>query len=99
MVVYRRYMVVYRRIVGKKSVSTTVFLSSFWHYDIIRYPRRTFHFIRQYFTRKDVKVMRTRHYTNCAIRLEKLKLSDVDRPFLGISSLRSVVRTLLYRWR
>ena len=39
----------------------------------------TFHFVRQYFTRHDVKVMRKRLNTNRAIGVEKLKLSDVDR--------------------
>ena len=42
----------------------------------------TFHFIRQCFTREDFEELQTRHCTICALRLEKLKLSNVDRLLL-----------------
>ena len=75
----RRYMVVYRRILGRKSVSTCVYLSSVCHYEINLYARITFYFIRQCFTREEFKLLQTRHYTNSSRRLEKSTLSYIDR--------------------
>jgi hypothetical protein len=79
----RRYMLVYRRILGRQSVSTAIFLVYFWNYKIIRFARMTFHFICQYCTPQDVKVTQSRHYTSCARCREKLTLSDIDRLFSG----------------
>jgi hypothetical protein len=75
----RRYKLVYRRILSRQSVSTIIFLSSFWHHKFIRYARLTYHFIWHYCTPDDVKLMHTRQYTTCARRLEYLTLSDIDR--------------------
>ena len=59
----------------------------------------TFPFLRQYFTREDVKIMQSIHYITCARRLEKSTISDKDRLFLSVFGILSVMRTQLYRWR
>jgi hypothetical protein len=48
---------------------------------MIRFAQMTFHFISQYCTPEDMKVMQTGHYTTCARGREKLTLSDIDRLF------------------
>jgi hypothetical protein len=66
--------------VGRNSVSTAVFCRHFGAiklFDMHEWP----FILRKYFTREEVKVMQSRHYTTCEMCLEKIKLSDTGRLF------------------
>ena len=64
-----RYMVVSSDSWPEVSKHNNIFVV-FWRYNITRYQQMTFHFLRQYFTRGNVKLVQSKLYTTCAMRLK-----------------------------